>query len=441
MKKIMLFMLLCATRSEAQNIRVLEFSKGGNEPAITIDPEDNSRVIVAFNNFNVFKSSDTGKTFNRVSVKSKYGFYGDPVLYWGFGNDAYLAHLAKNRKYEWPLSFDRIVFQKIKFRKKKVRKSTGIGFSLTIFPKTAPYSRPNEHYSSLPQHKMQDKPWFTVNRNSGDPHFGRIHMAWTEFDSYGSKFPQDSSRIRYAWSDNRGKTFSSPITLSHVPGDAKDRDSTLEGATLCVDRAGNTYCLWSGLDQLWFTSSRNGGLNWNTPSVIGQHESGWHMEMGGIMRANGMPFIVALNKHLLIVWAAKQSGGSRIFYRFYNIEAGTWSMIGKMSVPGNENAFMPQICVKDGKAFIAFYSSFQTEKKNHFEIKVYTAMLDESNINFSVAARLLEGSPFISEGNPFLGDYIGICPLNQSSSDEAMVVYTTLIGNKDTYISLARVKF
>ncbi len=435
MKKILWILCMITIRSEAQNPQILEFSRGGNEPSLAVNPDNNAQVVLAYNNFNVFKSSDTGKTFKRIKVTSKYGFYGDPVLYWGFGKNAYLAHLAKNKYYDWPLSFDRIVFQKIKFRKNKVKKSTGVGFNpinLMVFTTIKP---------DIPDHKMQDKPWFTINRNLTDPHYGRIHMAWTEFDNYGSKKPGDSSRIRYAWSDNKGKTFSKPLTISQRCGDAKDGDSTLEGATICVDKTGNTYSLWSGLDMLWFTQSKDGGMTWEKPYSIGAHENGWHLEMGGMMRANGMPFMISLDKHLLAVWAAKQGGKSRVFYRYYNIESKTWGEIRKVIIPETENTFMPQVCARGNKAYIAFYSSTETAKENTFELKIYTAMLDEHNANVNVTGNLLNGSTFISEGKPFLGDYIAICPLNQSGTDEVFLAHTTLVGNKDTYIVLSRIKF
>ena len=422
--------------SGAQNIRTLEFSKGGNEPSIAVNPTNNAQVMLAYNNSNVFRSSDTGKTFKQVKVSSRYGFYGDPVVYWGYGKHFYLAHLAKNRNYAWPLSFDRIVFQKIRFNKHKVTKSTGIGWN-TSNKLPPPFAPTPER----PPHKMQDKPWFTVNRLPADPFSGRIHLAWTEFDNYGSKHPADSSRIRYAWSDNKGRTFSRPVTISRQSGDARDGDSTLEGATVCVDKLGNTYCLWSGLNQLWFTKSTDGGAHWTTPVVIGGHENGWQLDMEGIMRANGMPFLAALDDKLLTIWAANNTRTSEVFYKLYDVSSGIWSEARRIIIPAGENAFMPQVCTHGNKAYIAFYTSTRKGKTPEYELKIYTALIDGNQLSSKVEAKLLEGSAFMSVGKPFLGDYIGITALNQTGKDEALVAYTTLRDNRDTYISLARVKF
>ena len=103
--------------------------KGGNEPSLVINPNNNAEVVLAFNTNNVFKSSDTGKTFERIKVSSKFGFYGDPVLVNGINNNVYLVHLAKNDKLKWPESFDRIVFQSFDYNSKVVKKSVGINKS------------------------------------------------------------------------------------------------------------------------------------------------------------------------------------------------------------------------------------------------------------------------------------------------------------------------
>lgn len=84
---------------------------------------------------------------------------------------------------------------------------------------------------------FEDKPWPGVDTVADSPHRGNLYVAWTRFDTYGSKDPADKSHIVFSRSRDGGQTFSVPIRVSDTPGDAQDSDDTVEGAVPAIGRS------------------------------------------------------------------------------------------------------------------------------------------------------------------------------------------------------------
>ncbi len=405
----------------AQQVKLTQYS-GGNEPSIAVNPNNNSEIVLAFNTNTVLKSRDTGKTFAKIKASSEFGFYGDPVLYWGKNNSIYLAHLAKNKKLSWPESFDRIVFHSAAFNQKKWNKSTGIGFTLG---------------------KMQDKPWFSVDENLNSKFYNRIYITWTQFDKYGSKNPLDSSRILFSYSDDNGKTFTLAKPISQLNGDCKDGDNTLEGATTCIDSNGTVHCVWSGFDQLWYTKSSDGGVNWTKPLVVCEHKEGWSMKPPNIFRANGMPFIQIVQDKLLMVWAQKEDNNkNKVIVKWKNLKDDYWSETQYLNDKLTDELigeYMPNMVVSNGKAYIVYY---QCENKIRDE-KTYSIVVSELKIlnnKVEVVHKELVKSDFNAQNNAFIGDYLGIDDLNLLGN-QVLVAYTMLDNNYKPYVVVERVEF
>jgi len=394
--------------------------KGGNEPSLVINPKNNAEIVLAFNTNNVFKSKDTGKTFQRVKVSSKFGFYGDPVLVNGGNDKVYLVHLANNKKLKWPESFDRMVFQSFDFHSKVVKKSVGIGYQFG---------------------KMQDKPWLFVQNEKENKKPSTIHITWTCFDKYDSRSPQDSTRIMHAYSTDNGEHFSSPQVISKVNGIAVDGDSAMEGATMAMDKInGHLYCLWSGMNKLWLAQTKD-GMKWESPKAISEHENGWNISASGFWRANGMPFLVALDSHLMAVWASESNGISKVNYLFYNVINQMWSEVKTIEIEEGVNALMPFVQTKNNKAYLVFYGVGKREAVTlQTEVSVYTAKINELQKDQKVVAQKVEGTTFKSK-NSFLGDYIALGLFNQSDKEEGLIAFTTLINQKQTSIATVKIKF
>lgn len=413
-------------KAYAQNDTLVLQYPMSNEPSLAVNPWNNAMVLLAFNTSTLLKSTDTGKTFTPIEVKSRYGFYGDPVLGWLDSVTYGLAHLAKNKKYAWPKSFDRIVFQAGNFHNNKLTHSVGIG-----------------HVSG----KMQDKPWFYCEPNATGTGTSRIHITWTQFDKYDSRNKKDSTRIRYSSSTDNGNHFIKAKTISRQSGSCIDGDSAMEGVTATMGSDGKLYATWSGLNKLWFASSSDGGQNWQAVSKIGEHENGWSINVEGAYRANGMPFIATWKNYVVVVWAATNDSQSLVCYKTYNTTEKMWGSVHSIASDWQNN-FMPAITVSEKGILIVYYSSKdkyepKDNKEGIYLFQLKYALLSEQQLSGKVDAEgvTIEGTGFSTTRSPFIGDYIAVQVLNNVQSPQALVAYCRIYGNRTTGVCVARFGF
>ena len=154
---------------------------GPEEPAILINPKNKNQVIAASNIKNIYVSNDGGVTWSKSKQNSTLGVFGDPILVADTSGNAYHLHLSNPSGNGWidENILDRIVIQK------------SVDFGTT-------WSNGKSIGHNPP--KDQDKQWAHYN-----PYTNTIHVAWTEFDKYGSKNSDDKSRILYSFYDTKNR--------------------------------------------------------------------------------------------------------------------------------------------------------------------------------------------------------------------------------------------
>lgn len=404
MRKLALLFLFACLKLSAQTIVVPLHPDGveTNEPSIAVDFKYPASQILGSNTSLFFVSEDGGFTWTRVILKPKEGFYGDPVVFISRKGYYYVAHLSKNPGKEWPDQFDRMVFEK-SVDGGKTFTSAGIGF--------------------VPG-KMQDKPWFWVDEGKHSRFRDRIYLAWTEFDKYGSNNPEDSSRIRFAWSENEGDSFSMPVTVSDSFGDAADNDGTLEGATMATGKKGEVFLVWSGKDKIWFDKSLDGGKTWGRDKVLCKQSGGWSTDdVKGLMRSNSMPFITSNSKgHLYVVFGDRRNGDQDVFYLFSKDLGETWTppiRIHQDAIGNGRDQYMPAICTdrKKDKVYVTWYDRRNSEFNRYTDLYVAELKGAKPGKNYRIT-----NEPFcVPDTKVFFGDYISI-----AASDKVMrVAYTT----------------
>lgn len=359
-----------------------------NEPCIAIDPNNPSIQLLGSNVDFVFSSSDGGYSWAPKTVESKYGFYGDPVTFISKEGVQYICHLARNKDKPWPEHFDRIVLER--------SMDGGNSFS-----------------SSFVGHregKVQDKPWLYLDEREKSRYRGRLYLSWTEFDSYGSTNPDDSSRIRIAWSDDGGATFGETVVISDSAGDAADNDNTLEGATIAAGKRGELFAVWAGAGKIWFDQSTDGGKTWGIDRVIAEQKGGWHQEIPGLMRSNSMPFVTADKKgHLYVVFGDNRNGDADVFY-IYSSDAGeTWSApirINDDELKNGRDQYMPHLVCdrKQGRVYAVFYDRRNSELNRYTD--VYGARLKRNKVYPNL--RITNESFCVAGKKTFFGDYISV---------------------------------
>ena len=357
----------------------------GNEPSISIDPNDADNIWLAFNNNHVYHSLNGGKQWLDIKVNPPQGFYGDPVIHVTSAGVVYLAHLAKNPKKSYPESFDCIVFE---------RSTNGVEFHSKAIGKNG---------------KMQDKPWIAVDEWIESRFKNSVYLSWTEFDKYGSKESGDSSRIRFCFSRDYGATFSDPVVISDMCGDAKDGDRTAEGATIGILKNGTLCCVWSRNDTLWYDLSRDGGETWGKDQVLSSMKGGWSMDqVQGMMRTNGMPFVTHDKKgKLYVIYAAENArGDANIYYHVYHPKRERFSQAIKINDDhGQRSQFCPFVKIDQNTGYprVIWYDKRNSETGRFCQ--VYTAELKNQRVSPN---HCLTNVPIPLTGNDkFYGDYIG----------------------------------
>ncbi len=378
--------------ANAQNHVTVNLSKNPietNEPSIAIDPKYPAFQVLGSNTNKFFISEDGGMQWNEKKLNPKEGFYGDPVCKITNKGDIYLLHLAKNPKLKWPQHFDQIVFEG----------STDGG---ATFFSTGIGNNPG---------KVQDKPWIAVNEIKKNKFYNHIYVTWTEFDSYGSTNPADSSRIKFAYSTDGGHTFSKAITISDKPGNAADGDSTLEGANIAIGKKGELYCVWAGLDKLFLDISYDGGQTWGADREIATIPGSWNIEnLSGVSRANSMPFIVSNPKgELIIIYGAYTNGNYHVYSIASRDNALTFTppvQVDEQNVQYQTDAYMPHITVDSKTGCI--YATYYTRRFSNNNVFTDVVLSQYKKGKWLPEYRLTPQS--IAPPGPltFFGDYISI---------------------------------
>lgn len=385
--------------------------ESSNEPSLALHRSNPNLRLIGTNVNQVYRSEDGGLTWEKREVKSDFGFYGDPVLLSAASGSFYLCHLARNSKLSWPEWFDRIVVQRSDDSGKTFTSGTGVGFQAG---------------------KVQDKPWMALDERAGSPYRGRLYLSWTEFDRYGSADPRDSSRIRFAYSDNQGDTFSQPVVVSDDLGDCADGDSTVEGATIAVNRDGVVYLCWAARNKIYLDKSTDGGKTWGTDQLIAIQHDGWKQDFSGVMRANGMPFITAdAHGGMYIVWSDRLifreknnelTSDCDVFYRYSKNGGQDWGPLGRLNNDGysGTDQYMPHLSAdpRNGKVYVLFYD--RRHSTENIFMDVYLAALKKGKKLRQVRVTDVATPP--AGKDVFFGDYISVA----ASGKQIATAYTVL---------------
>lgn len=383
--------LLLSSLLTAQHTNILIGSNNDpNEPSIAINPKNVYQLVAGANINTCYYSFDGGITWLETTLSSSYGVWGDPVIACDTSEAFYFFHLSNPPNGNW---IDRIVCQ---------RKDVFGG----------PWN--NGSYAGLNGTKAQDKQWVSIERKTNT-----IYMTWTEFDSYGSSNPSDSSRILFSRSTDRGDTWSTPVKINEVSGDCIDEDNTTEGAVPAVGPNGEAYVSWAGPAGLVFDRSLDGGNTWLAQDIfVAPIGGGWDYSIPGIYRANGLP-----------VTACDTSGGPHhgtIYINWTDQTNGTtdtdvWLV---KSTDGGNTWSQPIMVNNDGTQRHQFFTWMTIDQvSGHLWFVFYDRRNYPDNRTDVYMARSMDGgasfenfkvsqTPFIPSSNIFFGDYTNVTAHN-----------------------------
>jgi hypothetical protein len=372
-----------------QNILISNLSIP-SEPSIIIDPKKPNRLVAGANLKSFFYSTDTGRTWTAGSLNSTYGVWGDPAITVDTNGSFYFFHLSN------PPSggnfIDRIVCQK---------SFDGANWD-------------NGSFTGLNGNKEQDKEWCTIDRRNNN-----IYVTWTQFDSYGSSNPNDSSVILFSKSIDGGSTWSTAKRINKKAGDCIDEDNTVEGAVPAVGPNGEIYVAWAGPDGLVFNKSTDQGTTWLTQEkIITAIPGGWDYTISGIDRCNGLPITTCDVSNgpnrgtIYINWSDQRNGTSNTdIWLVKSTDGGnTWSAPTRVNDDAsNKQQFLTWMTIDqtNGNLFFVFY-----DRRNYTDNKtdVYLAKSTDGGITF-INEKISE-SPFTPINTVFFGDYTNISAHN-----------------------------
>lgn len=383
---IILFVLI-SNYSYAQYPNILITNTGSpNEPSICMNPKNTNQIVAGSNLNFYYYSTNGGYSWTKATLTSTYSVWGDPAITVDTAGNFYYGHLTNA---SGSYFIDRIV----------VQKSTNGGMNWD-----------NGAYAGFIPPKQQDKEWLCV-----DPSTNNIYMTWTQFDSYGSSNPADSTVILFSKSTNAGASWTPVKRINKIAGDCIDEDNTVEGAVPCVGPNGQIYTSWSGPLGIVMNTSTDFGETWLTMErLVTTQPGGWDYSIPGIYRANGLPVTACdisngpTRGNLYINWTDQRNGATDTDVWFIKSTDGgiTWGNVKRVNddPPGKQQFFTwMTVDQSNGHLYFVFY-----DRRNYTNTQtdVYMARSTdggETFVNFKISE-----SPFTPSSGVFFGDYTNV---------------------------------
>lgn len=362
------------------------------EPSIAINPTNSDNIVAGSILDNVYVSNDGGLSWSHTKLTSSHGVFGDPCVIASNTGDFYYFHLSDPDNAGWRSEklLDRIVCQ----HSSDGGQTWSDGGAMGLF-----------------HPKDQDKEWGVVSQDGTT-----IHACWTQFDTYNSKSPKDSTTILCSFSERGGEKWSEPIRISEKAGNCLDSDETTEGAVPSIGHDGTVYVAWALNETIYFDRSTDGGKTWlekdiAATSIVG----GWDQNVEAIGRVNGMP-VTAVDHckdsptygRIYINWTDARNGDDDLdVFICYSDDGGlSWSEAQRINddVPGSQQFFTWMACdPTNGSLHVVFY-----DRRNYSDTRtdVYVASSFDGSATWT--NRRISDTPFIPSGQVFFGDYNNI---------------------------------
>lgn len=392
------FILLTSVSSQPFTNIQIDATGSPEEPSIIINPK-NTNLMVAGANINFYYwSTNGGANWSKGTLTGTYQVWGDPCMSVDTLGNFYFFHLVNGSSF-----IDRM----------GCHKSTNNGASYGI-----------QSYYQFNTPKQQDKEWVAVDWTHG-PRGNWIYSTWTQFDSYGTSNPADSSRILFTRSTDGGLTWLDPGTrLNAFSGDCVDADNTMEGAVPAVGPNGEIYVGWAG-PKIWntqfgiyFQKSTDGGNTWlSTPTYVCDQPGGWDYGISGIYRANGLPITCCdvsngpYRGNIYINWTDEASATDHDVKLIKSTNGGlNWSTVRRVNDdPAGKEQFFTWMCVDQstGYLYFVFY-----DRRNYTNVSTDVYMARSTDGGNTFTNFLVSSSPFTPSSGTFFGDYTNVSAVN-----------------------------
>ena len=213
------------------------------EPSIAVNPGNPQQVVAVFqDNAHASYSQDAGRSWKsaRGVAPPNYRVSGDVSTTFDNHGHAFICYIA----------FDRLGTFNY-WGHGATRNGILVRRSLDGGATWEANDIPVAEQPTKPGVPFEDKPYI-VSDTSSSRYAGNLYVGWTRWSLTDSK-------ILFSRSTDDGKTWSPAIEIDRTPGLPRDDNGANEGFDGAVGPDGRLYAIWSQGDDIFLTTSRDGG--------------------------------------------------------------------------------------------------------------------------------------------------------------------------------------
>jgi hypothetical protein len=256
-------------------------------------------------------------------------------------------------------------------------------------------------HASEPGIPFEDKPYIVADTTKSR-YGGNLYVGWT-------RWTLTDSEILLSRSTDDGQTWSKPVEIDRHPGLPRDDNGAAEGFAGAVGADGTLYAVWSQDDDIFLTTSRDGGRTFSRARAI-VHTAPIMFAVQTLERANGFPQIAVdpRSRRLYLTWSDYRNGDLDVFCATSADGGKKWSApvrVNNDPVHNGADQFFQWLAVDpaDGAVNIIFYDR-RGDPQNRKQIVVLARSTDggRSFQNYAWTSEPFEA------GGVFFGDYSGI---------------------------------
>lgn len=363
------------------------------EPAIAINPVNAQQVVAVFqDNAHASYSQDAGHTWLAAQgvAPTNYKVSGDVSAAYDNLGHAFICYMA----------FDKLGSFNY-WGHNASRSGLFVRRSLDGGKTWEANHVPIIEHATEPGIPFEDKPYIVADTTKGR-FAGNLYVGWT-------RWTLTDSEILLSHSTDDGQTWSKPIEIESHPGLPRDDNGAAEGFSGTVEPDGTLYAVWSQDDDIFLTSSRDGGKTFSHARAI-LHTAPIMFAVQTLERANGFPQIAIdpRSQRLYVTWTDYRNGDLDVFVSASSDKGKKWSApvrVNNDPVHNGADQFFQWLAVDpvDGAVNVLFYDR-REDPQNRAQIVVLARSTNEGQ-SFQNYAWTTE--PF-EAGGGFFGDYSGI---------------------------------
>lgn len=363
------------------------------EPGIAVNPNNPQQVVAVFqDNVHASYSRDSGKSWKAAEEVAPKNFKvsGDVSVTFDSKGHAFVCYIA----------FDKLGTFNY-WARGATRNGIFVRRSLDGGATWEPNHVPVAEQPTQPGIPFEDKPYIVAD-NSKSRFAGNLYIGWT-------RWRIADSQMVISRSTDDGQTWSAPVEIDRHPGLPRDDNGAAEGFVGTVGPDGRLYAIWSQGDDIFFTTSHDGGKSFSRARPI-IHTAPIMFAVQTLERANGFPQIAIEPRsgRLYITWSDYRNGDLDIWCSTSNDHGKKWSAPVRVNddpVHDGADQFFQWLAVDpvDGSASVVFYDR-RGDPENRNQTLTLARSTDGGG---SFRNYAWTNNPF-EASDVFFGDYIGL---------------------------------